>query len=235
MDQKDYGKKFYERAISQEGVDYAFYGDWQKDYAKMVVDITDILKAATDDRKSLLIDVGCACGVTLKGFKETKVFGECIGYDISQFLIDKGKEVLEFSDEELIRLDITEEFFPLADDSVTLLHCSHVLEHIPEDKLDFVLEEFNRVLAPDTGYGLLVIPTIKPGNPRAEVEREETHVNIQTMNWWRSKLASVFDIDNNVRKNFKASKFSPIADPEKTFHHFYNKGWTLFGLKKKEK
>ena len=72
---EDYGKEFYQRAIDQEGVDYNFYGDWQRSYAKMVIAITDIIKAATDNRDSLMVDIGCACGVTLRAFKETKVFG----------------------------------------------------------------------------------------------------------------------------------------------------------------
>ena len=237
----DYGKEFYERAISQEGVDYNFYGDWQKSYAKMVISITNILKAASDNRNSMLLDIGCACGVTLRGFKETKVFNRCVGVDISDYMLDLGKETHSFNDSEMIKVDITEEPLPFDDNSVTLLNCSHVLEHIPEDKLDFVMDEFHRVLEPETGYGFIVIPAIKPGNPKSEVEREESHVNIQTMNWWRVRLAKRFTIDNSIRKAFKESEFSPVMiggteeeRKEKNFYSFYNAGWTLFGLRKEK-
>lgn len=230
---EEYGKEFYQRAIDQEGVDYNFYGDWQADYAKMVIDITGILEAASNDQEALILDVGCACGVTLRGFKEAKVFGNHIGIDISEFMLDMGKETHGFDETELAQVDITKENIPLEDDTVTLLHCSHVLEHIEEETLEHIFDEFNRVLKHETGYGFLVIPTIKPGNPKSEIEREESHVNIKTMAWWRKEIAKKFNINNEVRKKFKESKFSPIGDPEQNFYHFYNDGWTIFGITKK--
>jgi ubiquinone/menaquinone biosynthesis C-methylase UbiE len=229
----EYGKEFYERAIEQEGVDYNFYGDWQRDYAKMVIDITGILEAASNDREALIIDVGCACGVQLRGFKETKVFGNHIGIDISEYLLELGKKTHGFTDDEMVQVDIINENLPLEDESVTFLHCVHTLEHIPEEALEHIFSEFNRVLKPEVGYGLIIVPAIKPGIKKEGIEREKSHVTVKTMQWWRKEIAKVFDINNDVRKAFKESKFSPIGDPEKNFHHFYNIGWTIFGFTKK--
>ena len=233
MDKELFGEQFYRRAIEQEGVDYNFYGDWQRSYAKMVISITDIIKTAADDRESLIVDVGCACGVTLRAFKEANVFGHHLGVEISDYLINHGKPTHGFSDDEMIQCDITEDKLPLGDNTVTLLHCTHTLEHVTEDKLDFIIKEFKRVLNPD-GFGFVVVPAIKPGNPKEVVAHEETHFIVQTMNWWRAKFAKYFKIDNGIRKAFKESKFGPTVGDESTFYDHYNAGWTIFGLRKEK-
>ena len=76
-----------------------------------------------------------------------------------------------------------------------------------------------------------MVPAIKPGNPKSEVAREQSHYIIETMNWWRSVFAKQFTIDNSIRKRFKESTFGPTND-ESTFYDHYNKGWTIFGLRK---
>lgn len=226
-----YGKEFYERGIEQNGVDYNAYGDWQINYAKMIIAITDILETASNNKDSLMLDVGCACGVTLKAFKETAVFGHYLGIDISEYMITLGKETHDFKDGELLSIDISEEPIPLEDNSVTLLHCSHTLEHLNEDAIPMVIEEFHRVLHPD-GFGLVVVPTIKPGHSKAKIAEEETHLIIEPMNWWRSRFAKKFSVDGNIRKEFKKSPFGPSSDDTTTFYEHYNKGWTLYGLRK---
>jgi ubiquinone/menaquinone biosynthesis C-methylase UbiE len=227
-----FNEEFYKRAIAQEGVDYNFYGDWQRSYAKMVIAITDIIKEAANNKQSLLLDVGCACGVTLKGFREISVFGNIMGVDISDYMITLGKKTHEFTDDELRIVDITQELLPVEDNSVTLLHCTHTLEHIPKENLNYVLKEFKRVLS-DSGYGFIMVPAIKPGNSKETVGHEETHFIVETMNWWKTRLAKFFAIDNTIRKRFKESKFSPTGN-EKTFYDYYNKGWTIFGLTQKK-
>ena len=229
----DYGEVFYQRAIDQEGVDYNFYGDWQVSYAKMVIAITNIIKAASDEQDSLCLDIGCACGVTLRAFKETKAFGRYLGVDISEYLINMGMGTHGFTKDEMKIMDITKEPLPCDDDSVTLINCTHMLEHIPKDKLQFVLDEMYRVLKPEVGFGFVIVPAIKPGNPKSEVQREQTHFIIETMNWWRARFAKKFKVDNEVRKRFRISKHGPLNDGS-TFYEHYNKGWTIYGLRKEK-
>jgi len=52
-----------------------------------------------------------------------------------------------------LKMDITD--MPLADDSVDVVYCSHVLEHIPDDRA--AMSEIARVLKPE-GWALLVVP-----------------------------------------------------------------------------
>lgn len=52
-----------------------------------------------------------------------------------------------------IKMDITDIQFP--DDSFDIVYCSHVLEHVPDDRK--AMREFHRVLKP-TGFALLLVP-----------------------------------------------------------------------------
>jgi SAM-dependent methyltransferase len=58
----------------------------------------------------------------------------------------------------MIRLDITQIDFP--DSSFDVIYCSHVLEHIPDDRK--AMREFRRVLRPG-GWAIIMVPM-----PRAE-------------------------------------------------------------------
>jgi SAM-dependent methyltransferase len=53
----------------------------------------------------------------------------------------------------MVRLDITEIDFP--DESFDVVYCSHVLEHVPDDRK--ALAEIRRVLKPD-GWAILLVP-----------------------------------------------------------------------------
>ncbi len=52
-----------------------------------------------------------------------------------------------------VRLDLTK--LPFADGTIDAILCSHVLEHIPDDRA--AMRELRRVLAPD-GWAILVVP-----------------------------------------------------------------------------
>lgn len=57
----------------------------------------------------------------------------------------------------MVRMDITDILYPEA--SFDVLLCSHVLEHVPDDRK--ALREFHRVLAPG-GWGIVQIPVTDP-------------------------------------------------------------------------
>jgi hypothetical protein len=56
-----------------------------------------------------------------------------------------------------VRMDVTRIDYP--DDSFDVIYCSHVLEHVSDDRL--ALREFRRVLAP-TGCALFLVPMTAP-------------------------------------------------------------------------
>lgn len=52
-----------------------------------------------------------------------------------------------------LRLDVTR--IPFCDDSFDVIYCSHVLEHVPDDRM--AMKEFRRVLKP-SGWAILQVP-----------------------------------------------------------------------------
>lgn len=67
-----------------------------------------------------------------------------------------------------VKLDITDIHFP--DEEFDVIYCSHVLEHVEEDKK--ALKEFNRVLKSDA-YAILIVP-IQPGLERTLEDQSVT-------------------------------------------------------------
>lgn len=203
-------EEYYYTAVNG-GVDLNNFGFWQKNYAKMVIYITDIIQIAANNKQSTILDIGCACGVALKGFKETKVFKNHIGVDISTYMINLGKQTHEFTDDELKITDITKEPLPCENDSVTLINCSGVIEHIAEDKLTFVFNEMYRVL---NNEGIIFIITNNDG--------------INKIDTIKSKLYSVPEIN----RNFQETKFGPSLYDKRTFYDHYKDMWSIVALKK---
>lgn len=224
-------KDFYDRAVSQFGLDYNFYGDWQLKFAKMAMHITDLIQIVSNHRDSTILDVGAACGVTLRGFRELNLFGKYYGVDISDYMTSLGRETHGFSEKELFKLDITQNPLPFDDESITLLNCTHVLEHLSEKDIPDVISEFARVLKPEIGIALIIIPTVKPGVSREDLTADNTHLIIRSAAWWFSRFKKVFIHDSNVRDRFKSCKYSPDNSPDSFYSHYPD--WTVYGLRKK--
>ena len=235
MEKEMYDEVFYNRVKKEKNLDYNYYGDWQRSYAKMVISIIDIIREVSDNRTSLLVDIGCACGVQLRGFKETKVFGDVLGVDISEYMTNLGKQTHGFTDEEMLVVDITKEGIPIKDNSATMVHCTQVLEHLDEKEIKIVLKEIHRILKPKTGYCFIILPAIKTGTSAKTVKGfDVSHVTVKTLSWWKMLFAKTFKLDKELHKKFQASKFSPIYESKDSFYHFYKKEWTIFGFRKEK-
>jgi len=75
----------------------------------------------------------------------------------------------------MVQMDITDIHYP--DNSFDVIYCSHVLEHVPEDRK--AMAEFCRVLKPD-GWAILQVPitvvrTIEDPTVTSPVERERLY------------------------------------------------------------
>ena len=212
------------------GVDYNYYGNWQKEYAKCIISISNIMPIAANYQKSsTILDVGTACGVNLKAFKELKVFKNHIGIDSDEYMIELGKKTHGFTNEELKVVDITKEKIPLEDNSVIFINCSQILEHIEEQSIDFILEEFERILDKENGIILINVPILKSGQKEEEIlEENKKHISKKNYNWWRKKISKYFrKIDNQVNLRFKEDNHSP-NNSKNTFYDYYNQTWTFF-------
>lgn len=231
------GKEYYNHGL-EKGIDLNFYGDWQRNYAKLVVFVTNAYKEQPKEKLSLL-DVGTCCGVNLIAFKETDVFSRIIGTDINQYLIDLGKETHGFTNKEMIVAPAWEQ--PFDDESFDFIHCSQVLEHIEEENIPLVIGEFERLLKPN---GTLFITLNAISNKNNPAEQDVTHITNKTIFWWKkqfSKLKQFKDISKEVNENFKVAQMRPNNDENqkfdrnkviKNFYYFYKDQWTIFSYVK---
>ena len=98
------------------------------------------------------------------------------------------------------RMDITD--LPLQDESVTLVYCSHVLEHVADDRK--AMSELHRVLAPG-GLAVIQVPiigeqtyedrsiTTPEGRLRAFLQHD--HVRIYGIDIVARLVAAGFDVE----------------------------------------
>jgi 2-polyprenyl-3-methyl-5-hydroxy-6-metoxy-1,4-benzoquinol methylase len=220
----DPGKEFYER-VKAKGLDYNFFGDWQAAYGKFVVSTSNVMQKVQKASISLL-DVGTACGVNLRGIKQTGVFKKVVGVDSSPYLINLGKATHGFSEEELMVLDARELLEYFDSESFDMIHCTQTLEHIPEEHISDVLRSFNELLTP-SGLLFLVVDAITPGQSAEMLkEKEASHVTLKPRKWWMEKVLTNFRLDTDAQQRFARAKFSP-DNSAKTFYDYYREEWSL--------
>lgn len=217
-------QEFYERA-KKLGIDYNYYGDWQKQYVKMVVSASEIMRR-THKAHITCLDVGCACGVNTRAFKELGIFGRVWGNDVSEYMLDLGRETHNLTEEELFFAPAWD-IQALRSGSVDLLHCSHVLEHIPKSETRLVTEEFRRLLSPK-GVGFILLDAITDTYAKKEIEqKEETHVNVQTVRWWIEELKRVFkNVELNPKRYAEDKHYPDLSNRSKNFAMEYPY-WTV--------
>jgi len=219
---KHYGIEYYKRC-KEKGIDYAFYGKWQQQYAKMVIYVSEIYKVEL--QKKVLLDVGSACGANLRAFKETGVFSKCIGIDISPVLVDIGNKVNGFSEGELIVDDcVTMEKIP--DESINLIHCSQLFEHLKENDSDKTIRSFDRVLKKG-GIGFITLNAVKPGqSPKDVTDQDPTHITVLRERQWERKF-KMFELKKDINKTLMKAKFYP-GDDGRNFYEHYIDDWSVF-------
>ena len=220
---------YYYKYARTRGIDYNFYGDWQKNYAKMVINVCEVIRH-TEKAKPSFLDVGCACGVNTRAFKELNMFGSVRGCDPSEFMIDLGRKTHGFTEEELF-VASGQQLTSVKNKSIDFIHCANVLEHCTEDVIRRIFNEFNRVLT-EEGLIFLIFPAIRDEQSKEKMEAIEsniTHVTIKDVAWWDRLLKRQFEIDYDVYDKFKEDKHSP-DNSNKTFYDYYNEEWTLFLL-----
>jgi ubiquinone/menaquinone biosynthesis C-methylase UbiE len=216
---------FY-REMLQKGLDYNFYGDWQKNYAKMIFNICEVIKR-TGKAKPTMIDVGCACGVNTRGFKELNAFGGVMGCDISEFMIDLGRKTHGFTDKELFTADARN--IPIRSNSVDFVHCTNVLEHCEEGEIRPILNEIRRIMQPE-GIAFIVLPAITEKQTGDHIkEGNYDHKTIQPYKWWENLVSKQFELQFEIYDKFKYDKHSP-DNSKKSFYDYYNEEWTIFLL-----
>jgi ubiquinone/menaquinone biosynthesis C-methylase UbiE len=223
---KNYGMEYFKRC-QQKGIDYSFYGKWQQQYAKMVVFVSGIYKIEMANK--VLLDVGSACGANLRAFKETGVFSKCVGIDISKVLVKIGNTVNKFEEDELI-VDDCATLEKIPDESIDLIHCSQLFEHLSMVDIDKTIISFTRVLK-HGGIGFITLNAIKKGQTAKDVtDQDPTHITVMDENQW-GKRFNQFEIKKDINKILAKAKFYP-GDDGKNFYEHYFDDWSVFVFSK---
>ena len=157
----EYNQDYYDEH-KDAGLDYLGHGYWQEEYAKMVIE------ACKTPRDAFVVDAGCACGSILKGFQKQNM--RVLGVDLNPHMIDIGKPHFGFYANELHCGSISDT--PALTESVDLVHTAQVLEHIPEEHMDSILQELSRIIK-KTGRVFVCLDAIKDGETiLMEVKRD---------------------------------------------------------------
>ena len=218
----NYDEQYY-REHADAGLDYLVHGYWHQSYAAMVTEST--LQSTYAD--PFIIDAGCACGSILKGFRDLALYKRVLGVDLSEHMIELGRKHFRYSKEELVPCSMAN--LAVDSGSVSLLHSAQVLEHVPDELVDPILDEFARVLRPG-GRAFLCLDAVRDGETKEIYMGDPTHVNIQPVLYWTEKLQKrglLFDIEAYNR--FARSPRGPTAGDPRTFFQVYPywSAWTL--------
>jgi len=209
----EYDEQYYAEH-KDANLDYLGFGYWQEEYAKMV--------SQGLPQDAVVFDGGCACGSILQGFK--KLGFKTIGMDLSAYMIELGTE--HFDNDELICGSLAK--IPLDDNSVDLIHSAQVLEHIPQELMNDIISEFERILKPN-GRMFLCLDAVRDGETKEMYMGDPTHFSIFPVMYWTELFAKhnlLFDVEQY--NNFVRSEFKPEEGDKNFYQHYpYWSVWTL--------
>lgn len=201
-----YGKDYYEFCKNKQGFDMKAKGGWQREYVNYIRSLFNL-------KNTKCLDFGCAMGSMASAFNDSGV--DMVGVDVDKFYVDqcpfgnlKGK-MFTYTDK-----------LPFKDEEFDFIHSSQVIEHIPADKLMFVLAELRRVLKKN---GVIYFSTC--GNEIHDDDKDDpTHIpGLNRTSWF---------------KMFDESKFENITSQTEScwVDHpmFQQYNWVQFVLKRPE-
>ena len=217
----EYTKDYYDEH-KDAGLDYIGHGYWQEEYAKMVTE------ACKTPREGFVVDAGCACGSILKGFQKLNM--RVLGVDLNEYMIGHGRTHFGFYVNELHCGSISDT--PALTESVDLVHTAQVLEHIPEEHMDAILQEFSRIIK-KTGRVFICLDAVKDGETKEMYMGDPTHLSIFPTDYWTKLFAKHgFAFDREAYDRFVRSLYKPTQDnPENFFNAYpYWSTWILIKL-----
>jgi ubiquinone/menaquinone biosynthesis C-methylase UbiE len=227
----EYGEAYVQYTKEVRGVDVTYYGNWQRDFAKLIIELLDVKSDPGKEWQSIL-DVGCATALNLRGIDELGIFSRLIGIDHSQYLIDLGQKLYDFGSYGEFHATPSWDLSPIEDDDIDALICTHVLEHLPdEDKLHETLEEFQRVLHSD-GKIIIMIPCTEEEDMDFSGRKDMSplHHILHTNKWWSKVFSKYFKSETlKVRQIFKKTKLRPSRSVDESFYDVY-KSWSVYRL-----
>lgn len=221
---KEFNKSYYEEH-KDAGLDYLGHGYWQESYARMVVDAT----CQYMYNNPFFLDIGCACGSILYGFKKLNLFSRVLGVDLNAHMVALGKKTFSFQDDELICRSASD--IPLEDKSITLVHSAQVFEHIPENNIDGIIKEMWRVMR-DDGRAFIALDAVRIDENVEMYMGDPTHVTLKSPDFWSNLFMEngfYFDVESYDR--YARAPHGPTKGIEESFFSAYH--WSVWVLKKR--
>lgn len=234
-DVEKYEKDYVEMNLAR-GLDLTFYGNWQKDFGKLMIEIAD-LKTPAGKQWISILDVGCATALNLRAIDELNIFKEIYGTDISNYMINSMiPEMYENYKWNAEKIDFfctpSNDLSMITDGDIDLIISTHVFEHIEsEEKLNKTLEEFKRTLHKE-GKIIIILPTsdTEDEDLTGRTDVSPFHELIHTATWWSKTFSKYFKSESfKARQIFKKSKQKPDRSSDKTFYENYP-SWNIFRL-----
>jgi ubiquinone/menaquinone biosynthesis C-methylase UbiE len=233
----EYEDDYFVYAKEKRGVDLTFYGNWQKDFGQLIIDVAD-LGSVSGKSWEVILDVGCATALNLRAIDELNIFKRIYGVDISKLMIHEMIEKVHADYE--WNADTTDfyctpshDLSMIEDGDVDLILCTHTFEHIEnEDDLDKTLEEFKRVLHKE-GKLVSIIPCMPKEKVPLYDKGKMPNVSVlhkinKDISWWTKKIGKYFKSESfKARQIFKKTELKPDRDAEGTFYEVYTT-WDLF-------
>lgn len=199
-----YDESYYEEH-RRAGLDYLGHGDWQRRYAKWLSDVFGW-------RQLPVLDIGCACGSIVKGFRDAADV-DMRGIDLNSYMIDLGTRKWPSLKTVLAHMDAASMSF--YSPSFSGLHCAQVAEHWRPEQVPSILAECRRVITPG-GLFFCCMDTIElyerqNRNPETE---DPTHYCIRSMDWWveHFEAAGFEDVTDLWRSRLVSHPYSMLAN-----------------------
>jgi len=168
-------KTFYE--LSENVSDSSEYGGNTlnniakgKLWATCYIQFVNFLRILREVKKTdTVLDVGCGQAELFTVIRTNYLVSNYIGIELNSANIKKSKKFFRHPEREaLLQHDVTLGL-PIKDNSIDIVTCNFLLEHLPKDKSFFVFKELIRVCKPK-GKILITMPFRQKGEPNGEVK-----------------------------------------------------------------
>ena len=122
--------------------DYFEHGPYDINYGTLLdrfpQELIEIVSAVFDIKDKSILDVGCAKGQYVRAM--TKHSNKVKGFDFSEYCMNH----IETDKNRIKKMNALNKW-KYKSDQFEFIYCADVLEHIPPEKISFVLSEMNRV------------------------------------------------------------------------------------------
>lgn len=214
---------WYMTGTKGPAVEYLDFGQWQVLYAKTIVE-------SIGGVTGRIIDIGCACGSQLMGFKATGKFAGTYGCDISEAMIASGITRFGFKQTELRVADAIH--VPFGSSMFDIVHSHHVLEHLEAGEARLAIREMVRLVS-QFGRVVIVVPVIRPGFTKDDILKEDpTHRIGESVDWW-TDLMDDCDLVQDVRSYDAFARSAIDVTPDGNFWRSYPRSHVFFARRRR--